>query len=44
MLMMFAMLLTVSLAFMGAAHNMPPLYYFLLVALQFCAIIEEDWE
>ena len=42
--MIVAFLLTAVLSFMGAAHSMPPIYYFLLVALLFCAIAEKDWE
>ncbi len=42
--MIFSFLLTIVLAFMGAAHSMPPIYYFLIVGMLFCVIIKEEWD
>lgn len=36
------LLFTMALAMMGAAHSMPPIYYFFLAMLEICAIIGCD--
>lgn len=38
------LLFTAALALMGAAHSMPPIYYFFLAMLEILAIIGGDWD